>query len=170
MFMALAVLFPMLFHAFGAGSILLPMFWPVLAAAFFVNFPFAIAVGVLSPIVSTLLTGMPPISPPILHILVIELVALAMVTNGLYRKTSLGILWPALIGLLISRIVLFFIVTLFAPLLGLPPQLFSLAMVFKGVPGVVAMLIIISIIVSRIKNEPIFSVRKFYVKRTQDLF
>lgn len=156
MFMALAVLFPMLFHAVGAGSVFLPMFWPVLAAAFFLNLPFALTVGILSPIVSTMLTGMPPISPPILHIIIIELSVLAVVTNLLYRNTSWGVFWPALIGLLLSRIILFLVVLIIAPLLGLPPQIFSTALVLQGIPGVVAMLIVIPIIVSRIKHAPIF--------------
>ncbi len=170
MFMALAVLFPMLLHGVGAGSILLPMFWPVLAAAFFVSLPYAMAIGLLSPMVSSLLTGMPPISPPILHILIVELIVLAAATQVIYRETSWGIFWPSLIGLLLSRIVLFFMVTLVAPLLGLPAQLFSMAMVLKGLPGVVAMLIVVPLIVSRVKHEPIISLRNIYVKSTQDLF
>ncbi len=160
MFMALSVLFPMLFHGFGLGSIFLPMFWPVAAAAFFLDLPLAIAVALLAPLLSSLITGMPPVSPPILQVMMAELFFLAGATSLLYFKTRWGILWPLLIGLILSRIVLFFIVTALAPFLGLPPNVFSISMVVQGTPGAAAILILLPIAINRIKHEPIFLPRK----------
>jgi hypothetical protein len=159
MFMALAILFPMLFHAVGLGATFLPMFWPIVAAAFFLNLPLAIGVGILAPLLSSLMTGMPPISPPILHVMTAEFIALTTTIVLLYRRTKLGLFWVQLIGLLVSRFVLFFIVMILAPILGLPEKLFSIGFVLLGMPGIIIMLIIIPIILNRIKREPLFMSR-----------
>ncbi len=160
MFMAFGVLFPMLFHGLGLGSIFLPMFWPVAAAAFFLDAPLAIAVALLAPVLSSMITGMPPVSPPILQVMMAELFFLAAATSLFYTRTRWGIFWPLLIGLLLSRIVLFLTVIALAPLLGLPPTMFSVTMVVQGMPGVVAILILLPIVMNRIKHEPVFSLRK----------
>ncbi|UCH97132.1 MAG: ECF transporter S component, partial [Candidatus Aminicenantes bacterium] len=60
LFMALALVFPMVFHAVGLGSAFLPMFYPIAAAGFLVALPVALVVGTMSPLVSALITGMPP--------------------------------------------------------------------------------------------------------------
>ncbi len=157
MFMALAILFPMLFLALGATF--LPMFWPIVTAAFFLNLPLALGVGILAPLLSSLMTGMPPISPPILHVMTVEFIFLTATIVLLYRRTALGLFWIQLIGLLVSRFILFLIVMVFAPVLGLPGKLFSIGFVLQGVPGIIIMMIIIPIILSRIKDEPLFKFR-----------
>ena len=156
LFVALGLLVPMLFHAVGLGSIFLPMFWPVAASAFFLSFPYALAVGVLTPVFSSLLTGMPPISPPIVYIMLLELGFLAGITSLLHERTKWGLVWILLIGLAISRLVLFMCTALFAPLLGLPEKVFSIVMVAKGMPGVALILIFIPLLVNRAKHEAIF--------------
>lgn len=160
MFIALGVLMPIVFHGVGLGSIFLPMFWPVAAAAFFLPVSFAILVGILTPLVSFLFTGMPPISPPILYIMIFELLSLSLVTSLLYHKTRWGIFWPLLAGLLCSRIVLFFITIPLASILGLPSKIASTAYVLQGMPGIVLILIIISLLINRMKHEPIFANRQ----------
>ena len=159
MFVALGVLFPMLFHSVGLGSAFLPLFWPIAAAAFFLDLPLALAVALLTPIVSSLITGMPPVSPPILQVILLELAMLASATVLFYSRTRWGLLWPLLIGLILSRIILILVVAILAPLLGLPPKLFSLTMLVQGMPGVIAIVILVPILINRIKHEPIFSSR-----------
>ncbi len=150
MFMALAVLIPMLLHAFGLGAALLPMFWPVAASVFFLPTSWAVTVAVLSPLVSTLFTGMPPISPPILQIMVVELAVLAAVSSFVYRSTSARVIISVLAGLIASRVALFFIVAALAPVLGLPSNVFSIAWVSRGIPGIVIMLVLIPLLVYRL--------------------
>lgn len=158
MFVALSVLFPMLFHAVGLGATFLPMFWPVATAAFFLNPPLALGVAVLAPLLSSLMTGMPPVTPPILHIVLTQLVFMNA-TIVMLRRRQLGAVWSVFLGLFISQIVLFFVVMVLAPILGLPGKLFSIAMVFQGLPGAAAILICVPIFVSRIKHEPLFALR-----------
>ena len=164
MFVALGVLFPIMFHSVGLGSIFLPMFWPIAAAAFFLDWPIAVAAAVLTPLVSSLFTGMPPVSPPIMQMIMLELSVLAYATVAVYRRTRLGLFWPLLIGLIFSRIMLILFIVIVAPLFGLPPKLFSLGLLMQGLPGVMTILIVTPIIVSRIKHEPIFSNRKHVIQ------
>jgi hypothetical protein len=158
MFIALGVLFPVLFHTAGLGSLFLPMFWPVAATGFFLPLSFSLLVGVLTPILSFLLTGMPP--PPVLQIMVPELAILALGTGLLYRKAGLAV-WPSLfLGLALSRIILFVFAGLFGAVLGLPPKWASAAMLIGSLPGVIAILILVPPLVGRVKHESVFRWRK----------
>ncbi len=161
MFMALGVLIPMLFHGVGLGSIFLPMFWPVAACGFFLPVSYAIAVGLL-----TLLTGMPPISPPILYIMMAELTTLAGTIGFFYQRTRWGTFWLLLTGMAVSRIVLYLFAGVLGPIFGLPPKLISIVSVVKGIPGIITMLILIPIVLKKIKHEVLFRSRKHYVQGT----
>jgi len=158
-FIALGVLLPILFHTLGIGSVFLPMFWPIALCAYYLAVPYAVAVGIITPIISTLLTGMPPLSPPIVYIMIFELSFLAGTTSFLYHKTNLGIFWPLLIGLMISRFVLFLTVIPLANVLGLPPQLASAVTVLKGIPGVIVILVIVPFFINRLDHEVVFAKR-----------
>jgi hypothetical protein len=156
MFIALGVLFPILFHAIGAGSIFLPMFWPVALATFYLSVPVAAAVALITPLLSTLLTGMPPLSPPIMHLIMVELTVLAGVTGYLHHHHRWSLFWSLTAGLFVSRIALFIATVPMAELLGLPPALTSGIMVVKGLPGIVLMLFIIPVFINRTTNKRLF--------------
>ena len=155
-FLALGLLIPILFHAIGLGSTFLPMFWPLATGAFFLPMPYAMLLGLLTPLLSSLLTGMPPFSPPIVYVMMGELVVLNAAISVLHAHTRWGIFWILLGSLILSRFVLFLLVQLFAPLLGLPPTLFSFAAVIQGLPGMVVMMIFVPVLVSRLKKEGVF--------------
>lgn len=88
LFVALALVLPVFFHAFGLGAALLPMHIPVFLAGFFVS-PWAAAViGMVSPMLSATLTGMPPLSPPIAQAMTFELGVYGLVTSLAYRATG----------------------------------------------------------------------------------
>ena len=58
---ALCVVLPMAFHMIpNAGSIFLPMHLPVLLCGFLCGWPYGLCCGFLGPVLSSLLTGMPP--------------------------------------------------------------------------------------------------------------
>ena len=164
LFMALGVLLPIIFHGLLLGPVFLPMFWPIALAPFFIPTSFAIMVGFLTPIVSTLFTGMPPISPPILQMMVFELIFLAGTISLLYQKTRIGTFWLILIGILVSRMVLYLSAGLMAPYLGLPSKMVSLYYFLKNIPGVLIMLGMMPLIVYRLKHENIFKKRSAHVR------
>jgi hypothetical protein len=164
LFVALGILIPILFHGLGLGSTFLPMFWPVAVCAFFVRIPFAVAVGGLTPLVSTLLTSMPPLSPPVLPKMVVELIVLGGLTAWLYRKTNWGIFWLILIGLIASRIMNFLISAALAPILGLPSMWVAVGSTAKGFPGTIIILVLVPFFVNRLKSESVFKPRIEHVE------
>lgn len=156
MFMALGLLLPILFHTLGLGKMFLPMYWPIIGGAFFLSLPYAIAIAVFTPFMSSILTGMPPMAPPVMQIVVVELTFMVLIINVLHRATKLGALFILLIVLLISRIVLIFLLRILAPYLGLPPALLSWSAVLASLPGLTLIVILISLLITRFKREPLF--------------
>ena len=66
---ALCVVLPIAFHAIpDAGSVFLPMHIPVLLCGLICGWPYGLACGLLGPVLSSLLTGMPPAAylPPMI--------------------------------------------------------------------------------------------------------
>ncbi|MDZ7371755.1 MAG: ECF transporter S component [candidate division KSB1 bacterium] len=159
MFTALGVLFPMLFHAIGLGAVFLPMFWPIAAAAFFLPLRETAIVALAAPVLSWLLTGMPPASPPILQVMVFELETLACTTALLYRK-QFGQWISLAAGLFLSRLTLFLFILILAPLFGLPQKVFSIGWTLRGVPGLAAMLLIIPPLAAKVKREKLRVMKK----------
>jgi len=108
LFIALGVVIPIAFHAFGGGklgAVFLPMYLPVLACAMLVSAPIAAAVGLLTPALSSALTGMPPILPT-LPMMVAELAVMAAMASVLHRRLRLHALPAVLLALVAGRVVL----------------------------------------------------------------
>ena len=155
--MALGILIPILFHAIGMGSYFLPMFWPVAASAFFLPLPYAIAVGALTPVLSTLTTGMPP--PPIVYRMILELTFLAGTTCYVYQKTRYGIFWILLAGMFVAVIMIILGAMAIAPILGLPPRFYAGVSLLKKLPGIIVIMTIIPLIIKKMKHESIWRFR-----------
>ncbi len=132
---ALAIALPQVFHLVGLGSTFLPMHIPVLLAGFVVRPGLAATVGLLAPVVSMLVTGMPP--APMVPLLVAELAALGAAASLLHRRLRVPV-WVALPGAIAARAaVTVMLVSLVGERLGFPPQLRSAAAVLAlGLPGV----------------------------------
>jgi len=156
-FIAIGIIIPVFFHAIGLGKVFLPMFFPIATSAFFLPITYAIGVGTITPILSTLMTGMPP--PPILYKMIFELACLAGITSLLYEKTRYGTLWLVLAGLLSAEIIALLGAAAISPLLGLPPQLYAIASLLESIPGIIIIVISIPMILKTIKNEPIYNMR-----------
>ncbi|MBR9974277.1 MAG: ECF transporter S component [Bacteroidetes bacterium] len=153
MFTALGVLFPQLFHMLGLGSTFLPMFLPVLAAAMLLPQRLALIVGILTPLASWMLTGMPPLSPPILPLMVIELTAVALVAGTLRR----GLRWPAIVVVSVAmaadRLLLLLIIEGVSAVAGIRHPLLGPAAVLAGLPGVAMAIIVLPPTVALIESR-----------------
>jgi LytS/YehU family sensor histidine kinase len=87
LFIALCVVLPIAFHSVpNAGSIFLPMHIPVLLAGIICGWPLGLTCGILGPILSSLLTGMPPMA--YLPSMVCELAVYGLVTGLLINKIN----------------------------------------------------------------------------------
>lgn len=145
LFIALGLILPMIFHMVGAGSTFLPMHIPVLLAGFLVDLPFAVAVGVITPILSSLFTGMPPVFP-VLPYMVFELATYAAVASLLYRKLKLNIyvslIGSMIAGRIISSLVVWGLAAFFmAKLPG--PVVFIIGGITQGIPGIIIQMVFI---------------------------
>ncbi|MCB2205766.1 hypothetical protein KQI65_13555 [bacterium] len=143
MLMALGVLLPQLFHAIGLGASLLPMFLPVLAGALLLPLRLALNVAFLTPLLSWLLTGMPPLSPPVLPLLLIELPVITVVSGILHRRAGWRPIFSLTAALVIDRILLYGMLLTMTELLGFRHAMLSTALVLLGLPGVVLQLLVL---------------------------
>jgi len=125
----------------------LPMFLPLLIMGFLVRPWVAIGIGFLMPLLSAILTGMPPLVPPIALVMSFEASAMAGTASLLYTRRRLP-LWISLIAaILAGRAVLLAVVLGVAPLLKLPSAVFSLAALTAGLPGIALQIVIVPVAV-----------------------
>lgn len=151
---AIGLVLPMAFHAIGGGAVFLPMHIPVLMGGFCLSAPFAVAVGVLTPLISSVLTGMPPVFP-VLPFMIIELATYGLMVSLLYRKMKRHVVPTLMISMMIGRIMAGLAVWILATffMAKLPgPLVFVTGAVIKGLPGIVIQLIFIPIIVLSVQR------------------
>ena len=68
-FVAIAVLVPVIFHVVGGlGKVFLPMHIPVILCGFICGPYFGLLCGVIAPILSAMITGMPVLILSLIHI------------------------------------------------------------------------------------------------------
>lgn len=86
---ALGVVLPLAFHAVAnAGSIFLPMHIPVLLCGLICGWPYGLACGILTPLLSSVFTGMPPMA--YLPSMLCELAVYGFVSGLLMRQIKTG--------------------------------------------------------------------------------
>jgi len=151
LFTALGVVLPLLFHLVGLGKVFLPMHLPVLTAGFLVGPAVAVSVGVLTPLLSAALTGMPPL--PLAPIMAVELAILAGAASLFYWVLRLP-WWASLpLAILCGRASLALMVLGLAPLLHLPEKLLSLGSIIAGLPGIALQLVVVPLVVRAVEQR-----------------
>lgn len=152
---AIGIILPQAFHSIkDAGNILLPMHIPVLIGGFILGPYYAMCVGVIIPILSSLFTGMPPV--PYIYVMILELVSYGLVISLLHSKLKLGI-YPSLIaGMLAGRVMgiignyLILHVIMSAPF---DIKVVAAGLFVKGIPGIVIQMILIPVIVYALQKN-----------------
>lgn len=157
LFVAFGVILPMTFHIFNmGGSVFLPMHIPVLIAGYFLGPLYGAAVGILTPILSGLLTGMPPLVP-IMPIMAFELCGYGLVTGYVFSKTNkiyLSLVFAMIIGRLFAIVGAFIASLTFAPQIS--PIAYVVSSLSTAIPGMIIQLIFIPIFVGLLlKNKEI---------------
>lgn len=147
----LGLLLPTLFHALGLGRVFLPMYLPVLVGAFVLPLGWAVALGVLTPLLSALLSGMPPWFPPVALWMALELGFSALMANLLGRK--LPVPWALALSLLLGRCVYAGLVFLSAQLLSLPPGLLAAASWLSVWPGLLLAMWVVPLSVAALRRH-----------------
>jgi hypothetical protein len=151
---ALALVLPPVFHAAGLGSKFLPLLLPVLLSGFLVPVRWAVLTGAAAPLLSALLTGMPPMFPPIALEMAAEGAVLGGTAAAIYGGGRSGV-WTALVpAVILGRLTAFAGVWLIAHALALPPALSAGASVLQGLPGVALQLAVVPIAVRELRRRP----------------
>ncbi len=141
---ALALVLPIAFHALGpgAGPMFLPMYYPILALGLLASWEVALTVAILVPVLSAVLTGMPPVA--MVPLMAVELVVMA-VAASLLRSCRLHV-WPsALLALIASRAVGIGMVIGILPLVGITRGLYEyiVAGTIASLPGLAILLTVV---------------------------
>ena len=148
-FLALGLVLPFAFHSFGpqAGTVFLPMHIPVLLC----GPAYGALVGMLTPLLSSALTGMPPLMPTGIAMCV-ELSTYGFLSGWMTKKLPL---YPSLIiTMLAGRAVsgLANLVLLSMAHKAYTMQIFLTAAFVTAIPGIVLQLVMIPLLVSVVKK------------------
>ncbi len=155
LFIALGVILPMFTHYVAAGNIILPMHIPVLIAGLILKPRYALIVGTLTPIVSSVLTQMPPIFP-MLPIMVFELAAYALIASILKHKYNLSIYIILIISMICGRIIAALVAQVLIVGFNAPFEnglAFITAAITTGYIGIIIQILIIPPIVKTINKH-----------------
>lgn len=152
--LAIGILVPSIFHGIGiSGRIFLPMHIPVLLGGFLLPPMHAILLGILTPILNNLVTGMPPVFP-MMVIMIFELAAYGLVASLTYRKFKLPILVSLISSMLVGRLVVggvvYGLVVLFAQ--KMDPILFVQGGIVTGLPGIIIQIVVVPLLMLSINK------------------
>lgn len=152
--LASGVILPMVFHLFGmTGPIFLPMHIPVLIAGFLLSPQLALIVGIMTPLLSSMFTGM-PVMFPIGMIMAVELGVYALAASVSVRKLNMPTIPSLLAAMVTGRIAAGITVALLVQLFGIKMNalLYLKAAVVTGIPGILIQLAVVPILVIAIKK------------------
>ena len=152
--LASGIIIPMIFHIFGmTGPIALPMHIPVLIGGLLLPPQLAFALGIITPITSGLLTGM-PVMFPMAIIMALELGIYGLTASLAARKFKLSIFPALIISMIAGRIAAGLTVALLVQLFGLKmnPLIFIQGAIITGIPGIIIQLIFIPALIHAIKS------------------
>lgn len=150
---AVGVLLPVIFHQVGiAGKVFLPMHFPVIIGGLLFGPLCGLVVGFFSPVLSFLLTGMPPF--PLVLAMVPELMTYGTVSGWLHERFKITV-WIALpLAIVAGRVVLGLAWWAMSHILELSiaPVAFVMTGLVTGLPGIVGQLVLIPVLVRGIKR------------------
>lgn len=146
--LVLGLIIPYIFHSSGiAGNIFLPMHVPVLIGGFLLPPQFALLLGILTPIINSLITGMPGF--PIVLIMIFELGTYGLLASVFYLKLRLPSVFALILSMIGGRIMAGLVVFILAIFFAIPlePITYVIGAITTGIPGIVIQLILIPILI-----------------------
>ena len=160
LFIAIGVVLPQAFHMIpNAGSVVLPMHIPVLISGFAAGPVYGLICGILTPVLSHFIFGMPPV--PVLPGMVCELAVYGLMTGLLNKLIKME-----------NRLAKAYCVLILAMLAGRVTYGILNALVFRAgsysmsawisaafvtaIPGIIIQLVLIPILVTRLQAAKLF--------------
>ena len=162
LFIACGLLLPLAFHSFGMGGrTFLPMHLPVFMGGLLLGWLPGLIIGALTPVLSSLLTGMPPLIPS-LPMMFVELALFGLVSGYLYHDKHKNIYFALITAMIVGRLGAAFVLMLFSDILGikLHPLTYVAATFMTGLAGVIFQIVFIPILVKRLEHIFSYEVHK----------
>jgi len=150
--LAVGLLLPLVFHSlFGAagGKTFLPMHYAVLLGGLLLGPAAGTFLGIATPLLSTLMTGMPAVT--ILPPMVVELAVYGLVAGVARRYWRIAPIWSMLLAMVAGRIALGLAVALLGPVIGLKvaPMIYVWTSIVSGLPGIAMQIVVIPLLMAR---------------------
>ena len=158
LFLAMALVLPFLTGQIPEiGSMLCPMHIPALLCGFFCGWPWGLAVGLIAPVLRSLVFGMPPMFP-VAVCMSVELAAYGAVSGFLYSKmprNKVSVYVALLTAMSVGRLAWGAARVLCA---GLDPAVFGFAAFWAGavttaLPGIILQIVLIPVLVLTLENH-----------------
>ena len=158
MFLALALTLPFITGQIPEiGAMLCPMHLPVLLCGFFCGGPWGLAVGLIAPVLRSMIFGMPPMYPTAIS-MAFELAAYGAISGLLYAKLPknkasvyVSLVTAMIVGRLVWGAARFVFAGLNVTAFGL--QAFWAGAVTGAIPGIILQLILIPILVIALDKQ-----------------
>ena len=161
---ALAVVLPQTMHAIpNAGSVMLPMHIPVLLCGLVCGWPYGLACGILSPVMSHFITSMP--GTPYLPAMICELAAYGLISGLTAQyihtgKRTLDIYIQLISAMLLGRVVYGAVNALIFKAGSYSMEIFISAAFVTALPGIIIQLVFLPAIVLLLEKakvaEPLY--------------
>lgn len=162
---AIGLVLPTALHSIpNAGSIFLPMHIPILLCGLLCGWSWGLACGVLTPVLSSLLLGMPPAA--YLPGMVLELAVYGLLSGLLYHKVKLNLYVSLLLTMLVGRVAYGLMQSVIF-LTGGSEYSFSIfftSLFVKGLPGIIIQIILIPILVMALQKANLSQKPKARIK------
>lgn len=159
---ALCVVLPIAFHSIpNAGSVLLPMHIPVLICGMICGWPYGFLCGLMGPMLSSVLTGMPPVAylPPMM----VECATYGLVAGLMLKFVHTGKTYHDLYIALVSAMLAGRVVAGLAKALIFTPGLAMSAWIASSfvtaLPGIVIQLVFLPTVVLALMKARVIPVR-----------
>jgi riboflavin transporter FmnP len=160
LFLALGLLLPFLTGQIPSiGNKLLPMHLPILLCGFICGWRYGLAIGFVTPLLRSLLFGMPPMFPTAAA-MAFELAVYGLLTGLLYvrfKNSTAGIYLTLILSMIGGRIVWGAVSYVFYGIKGtdFTIQLFLAGAVTKALPGIILQLILIPAILVALRRAKV---------------
>lgn len=155
-FLILGIILPKIINFAGSptlGNLISPMHIPIFLSGLILGPFYGIIIGFITPLFSTLIFGMPPMTPPIAVLMAFELAAFALITGYLYSIKNKNIYLSLITAMIIGRVVYGAALLVIGPIFAFKPPLipFMQGVFLTGIPGMVIQLILIPPFINKIK-------------------
>ncbi|OPL07686.1 MAG: hypothetical protein AVO33_03920 [delta proteobacterium ML8_F1] len=150
--LAFAVIVPYIFHTSGiSGAVFLPMHIPVLIGGFFLSPLTAGLLGALSPVINSLISGM-PVMYPIGVIMVVELAVYGISVSLLSKRAGIyiALVNAMVLGRLAAALTVYGLQSFFG--LKLNYLVYIQGAVVSGIPGIAIQILLIPILVKVLRK------------------